>query len=66
VRFNLPDEQVTNLHLCREFGWTPNQLNQQRARDIAKFVVLLNEMTADENEADEFSNPATTIVIDDE
>jgi hypothetical protein len=30
--------------LCQEFGWTPQQVQAQRAVDIEKFVLILNEL----------------------
>jgi len=35
---------LTRFRLCKEFGWTPEQLNRQSAKTIEEFVVILNEM----------------------
>jgi len=35
---------LTRFRLCKEFGWTPKQLNGQSAKTIEEFVVILNEM----------------------
>jgi len=34
---------LTTFRLCKEFGWTPEQLNRQPAKTIEEFVVILNE-----------------------
>jgi len=35
---------LTRFRLCKEFSWTPEQLNRQSAKTIEEFVVILNEM----------------------
>jgi hypothetical protein len=35
---------LTSFRLCKEFGWTLEQLNRQSAKSIEEFVVILNEM----------------------
>jgi len=35
---------LTQFRLCKEFGWTPEQLNHQPAKTIEEFVVILNEI----------------------
>jgi len=35
---------LTRFRLCKEFGWTPEQLNRQSAKTVEEFVVILNEM----------------------
>lgn len=35
---------LTQFRLCKEFGWTPEQLNRQPARTVEEFVVILNEI----------------------
>ena len=32
------------FRLCQEFGWTPQQVRAQRAEDIEKFILILNEL----------------------
>jgi len=35
---------LTSFRLCKEFGWTPEQLNRQSAKTVEEFVVILNEI----------------------
>jgi hypothetical protein len=35
---------LTLFRLCQEFGWTPHEVRTQRAVDIEKFVLILNEL----------------------
>ncbi len=35
---------LTRFRLCKEFGWTPEQLDSQPAKTIEEFVVVINEM----------------------
>jgi len=35
---------LTEFWLCREFGWTPKELREQKAKDIEKFIIILNEL----------------------
>jgi len=35
---------LTRFRLCKEFSWTPEQLNRQSAKTVEEFVVILNEM----------------------
>lgn len=35
---------LTKFRLCKEFGWTPRQLERQPAKTVEEFIVILNEM----------------------
>jgi len=35
---------LARFRLCKEFGWTPNQLDEQPAKTIEEFVIILNEI----------------------
>jgi len=35
---------LTEFRLCKEFGWTPNQLARQPAKTIEEFIVILSEV----------------------
>ena len=53
---------LTTFRLCQEFGWTPEQVRNQRSADIEKFVLILDELARQSAllAADE---DATTILI---
>ena len=38
------NSDLIEFWLCKEFGWTPKDLKEQRAKDIEKFIVILNEV----------------------
>ena len=63
---NLPDEDITTFNLCREFGWTPNQLHQQRAKDISKMILILKETAQLRNQISGMDEHATIILIEDD
>jgi len=44
MRREKPNPSLTRFRLCKEFGWTPNQLDKQPAKTIEEFVVILNEI----------------------
>jgi hypothetical protein len=44
IRRQKPHPAITDFRLCKEFGWTPNQLAKQPARIIHQFTVILNEI----------------------
>jgi len=44
MRRGKPHPSLTRFRLCKEFGWTPEQLDRQPAKTIEEFVVILNEM----------------------
>ncbi len=35
---------LTSFRLCKEFGWTPEQLDRQSAKTVEEYIVILNEM----------------------
>ena len=35
---------LTAFRLAQEFGWTPAELRAQRATDVEKFVLILEEL----------------------
>jgi hypothetical protein len=35
---------VTRFRLCKEFGFTPNQLDRQPAKTVQEFILILNEL----------------------
>jgi hypothetical protein len=44
MRRGKPHPSLTEFRLCKEFGWTPNQLAKQPAKTIEEFIVILNEI----------------------
>lgn len=44
MRREKPNPSLTRFRLCKEFGWTPNQLDRQPAKTIEEFVIILNEV----------------------
>jgi hypothetical protein len=44
IRRGKPHSSLTEFRLCREFGWTPNQLAEQPAKTIEEFIVILSEV----------------------
>jgi len=44
MRRGKPHPSLTKFRLCKEFGWTPNQLAKQPAKTIEEFIVILNEI----------------------
>lgn len=42
LRERLPDDGVALYTLCREFGWTPDQIRRQRAVDIDTLLAVHN------------------------
>jgi len=39
-----PHPSLTRFRLCKEFGWTPKQLDSQSAKTIEEFIVILAEV----------------------
>ncbi len=35
---------LTSFRLCKEFGWTPLELEEQPCKTIEEFIVILNEL----------------------
>ena len=53
IRRGKPHYTITVYRLCKEFGWTPKQLNKQPAKIIQQLLIILNEVdrqTAEEME----------------
>lgn len=44
MRRGKPHPSLTKFRLCKEFGWTPNQLDEQPFKTIEEFIVILNEL----------------------
>ncbi len=44
IRRQKPHPALTDFRLCKEFGWTPQELARQPARVIQQFTVILNEV----------------------
>ena len=44
MRRSTPHESVTEYRLCKEFGWTPDQLSRVPARKIEEFLIIINEI----------------------
>lgn len=44
MRRGKPHPSLTNFRLCKEFGWTPRELELQPAKTIEEFIVMLNEV----------------------
>ena len=44
MRRGKPHPSLTRFRLCKEFGWTPNQLDEQPSKTIEEFIVILNEL----------------------
>ncbi len=44
VREGRPHPDLTLFRLCREFGWTPQQVREQPAGDIERFILILGEL----------------------
>jgi hypothetical protein len=44
MRRGKPHPSLIKFRLCREFGWTPQQLNRQPAKTVEEFVIILNEI----------------------
>ncbi len=61
-----PHEAITSYLLCREFGWTPGQLERQKAKDINKMIVIMNEMNALLNQVKDVDDHSITILIEDD
>jgi hypothetical protein len=44
MRRGKPHEALTEFRLCKEFGWTLQQLEQQPAKRLQEFLVILSEI----------------------
>ena len=44
MRRGKPHEALTDFRLCKEFGWTVQQLEQQPSKRLQEFLVILSEI----------------------
>jgi hypothetical protein len=44
MRRSSPHQSVTEFRLCKEFGWTIKQLDQQPSKKISEFLIILSEI----------------------
>jgi hypothetical protein len=44
MRRKSPHQSITEFRLCKEFGWTIQQLDQQPSKKISEFLVILGEI----------------------
>jgi hypothetical protein len=57
---------LTTFLLCKEFGWTPKQLQEQDAKEIEKFIFIMNEMQQLQELLKDSEPEANIILVDDE
>jgi hypothetical protein len=44
MRRGRPHPAVTEFRLCKEFGWTIEQLDRQPAKKLQEFLIILGEI----------------------
>lgn len=44
MRRETPHSSLTKFRLCKEFGWTLEELERQPAKTIEEFLVIINEI----------------------
>lgn len=44
MRRDRPHPALTDYRLCKEFGWTIDELEQQPSKNIQEFLVILGEV----------------------
>jgi hypothetical protein len=44
MRRGKPHEALTDFRLCKEFGWTVQQLERQPVKRLQEFLVILGEI----------------------
>jgi hypothetical protein len=44
MRRDTPHKSLTEFRLCKEFGWTIQQLYQQPSKKISEFLIILAEI----------------------
>ncbi len=54
---------MTTFWLCREFGWTPQQVRQQSAKDIERLTLILNQRRALQEQLGPLGEGGTTILV---
>jgi hypothetical protein len=50
MRRKSPHPALTEFRLCKEFGWTVQQLDKQPAKKIEQFLVILGEIDRETEE----------------
>jgi len=44
MRRETPHSSLTKFRLCKEFGWTLEELESQPAKTVEEFLVIINEI----------------------
>jgi hypothetical protein len=44
MRRETPHPALTEFRLCKEFGWTIQQLDEQPAKKVERFLIILGEI----------------------
>jgi hypothetical protein len=44
MRRKSPHSALTEFRLCKEFGWTIDELEQQPSKKIEQFLIILGEI----------------------
>lgn len=44
MRRGQPHQAITDFRLCKEFGWTVQQLERQPAKKLQEFLLILGEI----------------------
>jgi len=44
MRRGTPHKSLTEFRLCKEFGWTIDELEQQPSKKIEQFLIILGEI----------------------
>jgi hypothetical protein len=44
MRRKIPHPALTEFRLCKEFGWTVEQLNRTPAKKVEEFLVIVGEV----------------------
>lgn len=52
--------------LCKEFGWTPNQLKEQDAVDVEKLILIMNEIDKYRQQQSGLEADETIILVEDD
>jgi hypothetical protein len=50
MRRGKPHEALTDFRLCKEFGWTVQQLERQPVKRLQEFLVILGEIDSQSQE----------------
>jgi hypothetical protein len=65
VRSRREHPDLTLFRLCQEFGWTPLEVHGQRAVDIEKFILILNELEALATRVPDDEDVTTIVITED-